>query len=61
MRACLSLAVFAAIVFFAPTRARAVTVTVSAEIKILGGDLPRITVRSTAVAAREPQPIGAIP
>ena len=38
-----------------------VTVTVSAEIKILGGDLPRITVRSTAVAAREPQPIGAIP
>jgi hypothetical protein len=38
-----------------------VTVTVRAEIKILGGDLPRITVRSTAVAAREPQPVGSAP
>jgi Flp pilus assembly protein TadG len=38
-----------------------VTVTVRAEIRILGGGLPRIMVRSSAVAAREPQPIGAIP
>ena len=43
------------------TDADTVTVTVRAEIEILGGNLPQITVRSTAVAAREPQPIGATP
>jgi Flp pilus assembly protein TadG len=40
--------------------AETVTVTVRAEIRILGGDLPKITIRSTAVAAREPQPIGGV-
>jgi hypothetical protein len=45
----------------AQTDADTVTVTVRAEIKILGGSFSRITVRSTAVAAREPEPIGAAP
>jgi hypothetical protein len=38
--------------------AETVTVTIRAEITILGGHLPKIMVRSTAVAAREPQPVG---
>ena len=32
-----------------------VTVTVGAQVRVLGGDLPLITVRATAVAAREPE------
>jgi Flp pilus assembly protein TadG len=35
----------------------AVTATVRAPIRILGGNLPALTVRATAVAAREPEPI----
>jgi hypothetical protein len=36
------------------TEAETVTVVVRAEVRILGGHLPAITVRSKAVAAREP-------
>jgi Flp pilus assembly protein TadG len=35
----------------------AVTATVRAPIRVLGGNLPALTVRATAVAAREPEPI----
>jgi hypothetical protein len=38
-----------------------VTVTVRAPVPILGGHLPAITVRAEAVAAREPEMIGAVP
>jgi Flp pilus assembly protein TadG len=37
------------------------TVVVEARIRILGGNLPVITVRSIAVAAREPAVVGAAP
>lgn len=43
------------------TDADTVTVTIRAEIEVLGGGLPAITIRSTAIAAREPQPIGSAP
>ena len=36
-----------------------VTATVGARVRVLGGNLPVITVRATAVAAREPESIGA--
>jgi Flp pilus assembly protein TadG len=35
----------------------AVTVTVTAPVRLLGANLPAITVRGSAVAAREPEPI----
>ena len=38
-----------------------VTVTVVARVRVLGGNLPMITVRATAVAAREPEMIGGQP
>ena len=38
-----------------------VTVAVSARVRVLGGDVPVITVRATAVAAREPEAIGWTP
>ena len=38
-----------------------VTVTVRAPVPILGGHLPAITVHAEAVAAREPEPLGAVP
>ena len=38
-----------------------VTVVVEARIRVLGGNLPVITVRSAAVAAREPAVVGAVP
>ena len=37
------------------------TVTVRAPVPVLGGHLPLITVRATAVAAREPTVPGALP
>ena len=39
----------------------AVTVTVGAGVPLLGGHLPALTVRATAVAAREPDAGGALP
>jgi hypothetical protein len=39
----------------------AVTATVSARVRLLGGSLPMITVRGSAVAAREPEAIEAVP
>ncbi len=41
--------------------ADAVTATVRARVRVLGGHLPLITVRATAVAAREPEAMGALP
>jgi len=41
--------------------AETVTVTVGAGVPILGGHLPALTVRATAVAAREPEVGGALP
>lgn len=38
-----------------------VTVTVRAPVPLLGGNLPAITVRAAAVAAREPDAAGAVP
>jgi hypothetical protein len=38
-----------------------VTATVSARVRILGDSLPTITVRGSAVAAREPEATGVIP
>lgn len=38
-----------------------VTVTVGARVRVLGGNLPLITVRATAVAAREPEDLGELP
>jgi Flp pilus assembly protein TadG len=38
-----------------------VTATVIARVRVLGGSLPAVTVRGTAVAAREPEPIGTVP
>jgi hypothetical protein len=38
-----------------------VTVAVSARVRVLGGHLPRIMVRATAVAAQEPDVAGSIP
>jgi Flp pilus assembly protein TadG len=38
-----------------------VTVTVGSQVRVLGGHLPLITVRRTAVAAREPDAPGPIP
>jgi hypothetical protein len=38
-----------------------VTATVGARVRVLGGNLPMITVGATAVAAREPEAGGAIP
>jgi hypothetical protein len=38
-----------------------VTVTVGARVAILGGHLPALTVRATAVAAREPEAGGIVP
>ncbi|MEV6305136.1 TadE family type IV pilus minor pilin [Actinoplanes sp. NPDC051861] len=34
-----------------------VTAVVSARVRVLGGDLPGVTVRAKAVAAREPEPV----
>jgi hypothetical protein len=39
----------------------AVTVTVGARVAMLGGHLPAVTVRATAVAAREPEAGGMLP
>jgi Flp pilus assembly protein TadG len=39
----------------------AVTATVTAPVRLLGGSLPAITVRGSAVAALEPEATGAIP
>jgi TadE-like protein len=39
----------------------AVTVTVRAPVRVLGGRLPRITVDATATAAREPDGSGTLP
>jgi hypothetical protein len=39
----------------------AVTVTVGARVAMLGGHLPTLTVRASAVAAREPEAGGALP
>lgn len=41
--------------------ADSVTVTVGARVRVLGGNLPLITVRATAVAAREPEDLGELP
>jgi TadE-like protein len=41
--------------------AETVTVTVGAGVPMLGGHLPALTVRATAVAAREPEAGGAPP
>jgi hypothetical protein len=41
--------------------AETVTVTVGARVPVLGGHLPALTVRATAVAAREPEAGGALP
>jgi Flp pilus assembly protein TadG len=41
--------------------ADAVTATVRARVRVLGGHLPLIAVRATAVAAREPEAMGALP
>jgi len=38
-----------------------VTVTVGAPVRVLGGGFPLITVRATAVAAREPEEFGELP
>jgi hypothetical protein len=38
-----------------------VTVTVVARVRVLGGNIPMVTVRATAVAAREPETIGGLP
>jgi Flp pilus assembly protein TadG len=43
------------------TGAESVTVTVSAPVRLVGGGLSIITVQGSAVAAREPEAIGAIP
>jgi Flp pilus assembly protein TadG len=37
------------------------TVTVGSRVRMLGGHLPLITVRATAVAAREPDASGTVP
>jgi hypothetical protein len=39
----------------------AATATVTSRVRILGGHLPLITVRATAVAAREPEAGGPVP
>jgi hypothetical protein len=41
--------------------AETVTVTVGAGVPVLGGHLPALTVRATAVAAREPDVGGVVP
>ena len=41
--------------------AETATVTVGARVAVLGGHLPALTVRATAVAAREPDVGGAVP
>jgi TadE-like protein len=42
-------------------RADSVTVTVGARVPLLGTRLPAVTVRATAIAAREPEAGGAMP
>jgi hypothetical protein len=43
------------------TAADTVTVDVAAPVPLLGAHLPRLTVHATAVAAREPDPLEAVP
>jgi hypothetical protein len=43
------------------TAGATVTAAVSAPVRVLGGHLPQITVRATAVAAREPDTVGSVP